>query len=43
MRVCEQHAKRWCWWCLGTTLAFPLEHLIWTRWPLSAVSHWFGL
>lgn len=31
---CRSHGRRLCLWCLGTTLSFPIEHVIWARVPL---------
>jgi len=40
---CRQLLLSWQFW-LGTTLGFPLEHLIWEKvWPFRLLTHWLGL
>lgn len=29
MHRCKKHGHKFCWFCIGTTVAFPLEHLVW--------------
>jgi hypothetical protein len=44
VKQCKTHSRRFCWFCIGTTLGFPIEHLIWERAPLFAtLSHALGL
>jgi hypothetical protein len=44
MKRCHNHGRRFCLWCIGATLAFPIEHFIWERLPVfRAVSHAMGL
>jgi hypothetical protein len=31
---CKCHARRFCWSCIGFTVGFPLEHIIWEKAPL---------
>lgn len=31
---CEKHGKAVCWFCIGNTVGFPLEHIIWERLPV---------
>jgi len=41
---CRKHHQRFCLWCIGTTLSFPLEHVIWMRVPLMrSVAHLVGV
>jgi hypothetical protein len=31
---CKEHSKRFCTTCILATVAFPIEHLIWTKAPI---------
>lgn len=34
MGKCVTHGKRWCKACILATLAFPVEHALWTHAPV---------
>lgn len=33
MKHCKEHSRRFCLFCIGTTLGFPLEHFMWEHMP----------
>ena len=39
---CRKLLLSWQFW-VGTTLSFPLEHLVWRIWPLSIIADWIGV
>lgn len=43
LRRCKAHGQRICWSCIGFTVGFPLEHLLWERTPLRLVTQALGL
>lgn len=43
MKRCACHGRRFCVWALLSTATFPLEHVLWERGPLAAVTHLLGL
>lgn len=41
---CVCHGRRFCWWMLAQTAAFPFEHMAWERLPvLRATTAWMGV
>lgn len=41
---CKEHSSRICWFCIGTTVGFPLEHLLWMKVPgLRSLASVFGV
>jgi hypothetical protein len=41
---CKTHGRKWCVRCVGITLGFPIEHLLWERVPVfSTLAHLLGL
>jgi hypothetical protein len=44
LHKCKLHGKKWCWRCVGITLGFPVEHLLWEKVPVfSAITQALGL
>lgn len=44
LHKCKTHSRVWCMRCVGITLGFPLEHVLWEKAPvLSSITHLMGL
>lgn len=41
---CKEHGRKWCFRCIAFTIGFPVEHVIWEKFPVfSSITHALGL